>query len=79
MGRAIGEAAPIFVVLGGNIAKRTGPEHMMDSCVTMPILIFAWADNPVEQYRQLAAAAIMVLVALLLIMNSVAIYLRGRT
>lgn len=79
MGRAIGEAAPIFVVLGGNIAKRTGPEHLMDSCVTMPILIFAWADNPVEQYRQLAAAAIIVLVALLLVMNSAAIYLRGRT
>jgi phosphate transport system permease protein len=79
MGRAIGEAAPIFVVLGGNIAKRTGPAHLMDSCVTMPILIFAWADNPVERYRQLAAAAIIVLVALLLIMNSVAIYLRGRT
>lgn len=79
MGRAIGEAAPIFVVLGGNIAKRTGPEHLMDSCVTMPILIFAWADNPVEQYRQLAAAAIIVLIALLLIMNSFAIYLRGRT
>lgn len=79
MGRAIGEAAPIFVVLGGNIAKRTGPEHLMDSCVTMPILIFAWADNPVEQFRQLAAAAIIVLVALLLVMNSFAIYLRGRT
>ncbi|MBL8853057.1 MAG: ABC transporter permease subunit [Planctomycetaceae bacterium] len=79
MGRAIGEAAPIFVVLGGNIAKRTGPEHLMDSCVTMPILIFAWADNPVEQYRQLAAAAIIVLVALLLVMNSMAIYLRGRS
>lgn len=79
MGRAIGEAAPIFVVLGGNIAKRTGPEHLLDSCVTMPILIFAWADNPVEKYRQLAAAAIIVLVALLLVMNSVAIYLRGRT
>ncbi len=79
MGRAIGEAAPIFVVLGGNIAKRTGPEHLMDSCVTMPILIFAWADNSVEQYRQLAAAAIIVLIALLLIMNSFAIYLRGRT
>jgi phosphate transport system permease protein len=79
MGRAIGEAAPIFVVLGGNIAKRTGPEHLLDSCVTMPILIFAWADNPVEQYRQLAAAAIIVLVALLLVMNSMAIYLRGRS
>lgn len=78
MGRAIGEAAPIFVVLGGNIAKRTGPEHLLDSCVTIPILIFSWADHPVERYRQLAAAAIIVLVALLLLMNATAILIRGR-
>lgn len=78
MGRAIGEAAPIFVVLGGNIAKRTGPEHLLDSCVTMPVLIFSWADHPVERYRQLAAAAIIVLVALLLLMNATAILIRGR-
>jgi len=78
MGRAIGEAAPIFVVLGGNIGKRTGPEHLLDSCVTMPILIFSWADHPVERYRQLAAAAIIVLVALLLVMNATAIFIRGR-
>lgn len=78
MGRAIGEAAPIFVVLGGNIGKRTGPEHLLDSCVTMPILIFSWADHPVERYRQLAAAAIIVLVVLLLLMNATAIFIRGR-
>lgn len=78
MGRAIGEAAPLFVVLGGNIGKSSGPEHLMDSCVTLPILIFAWADSPSETYRQLAAAAIIVLVLLLLLMNSLAIYLRLR-
>lgn len=78
MGRAIGEAAPIFVVLGGGIAKRSGPENLMDTCVTMPILIFGWAKNPVERYQQLAAGAIIVLLIMLLLMNSVAIYLRQR-
>ena len=78
MGRAIGEAAPIFVVLGGNIGKRTGPENLMDSVVTMPILIFGWSELPVERYRQLAAGAIIVLLVILLLMNSVAIYLRQR-
>ncbi len=78
MGRALGEAAPIFVILGGNIGKPGGPEHLMDSCVTLPILIFAWADNPIERYRQLAAAAIIVLVLILLLMNSAAIYFRHR-
>lgn len=78
MGRAIGEAAPIFVVLGGNIGKRTGPESLMDSVVTMPILIFGWSELPAERYRQLAAGAIIVLLIILLMMNSVAIYLRQR-
>lgn len=78
MGRAIGEAAPIFVVLGGNIGKRSGPENLMDSVVTMPILIFGWSELPVERYRQLAAGAIIVLLVILLLMNSVAIYLRQK-
>jgi len=76
MGRAIGEAAPIFVVLGGNIAKRTGPQNLMDSCVTMPILIFQGSGNPKVEYHHLAAAAIIILLVVLIAMNSVAIYVR---
>jgi phosphate transport system permease protein len=47
----------------------------------MPIQIYDWiskASNDVNDYRPLAAAAILILIALLLAMNGVAIWLRNR-
>lgn len=78
MGRAIGEAAPILVVLGAAVAKNSGPQNLMDSVVTMPVLIFNWAGRPQEVYQELAAAAIIVLLIVLLILNSVAILVRQK-
>ncbi|MFG0254094.1 MAG: PstA family ABC transporter permease [Rhodopirellula sp. JB053] len=78
MGRAIGEAAPILVVLGATVAKNSGPQNLMDTVVTMPVLIFHWAGDPKVTYQQLAAAAIIVLLIVLLVMNALAIYLRHR-
>lgn len=78
MGRAIGEAAPVLVVLGAAVAKNGGPENLMDTVVTMPVLIFNWAGRPQDVYQELAAAAIIVLLVVLLIMNSVAIYVRQK-
>ncbi|MEM8911871.1 MAG: ABC transporter permease subunit [Planctomycetota bacterium] len=78
MGRAIGEAAPVLVVLGATVAKNTGPQHLMDNVVTMPVLIFNWAGRQQATYQELAAAAIIILLMILLLMNSVAIYLRQR-
>ncbi|MEO9593286.1 PstA family ABC transporter permease [Rhodopirellula bahusiensis] len=78
MGRAIGEAAPILVVLGAAVAKNSGPQNLMDNVVTMPVLIFNWAGRQQAAYQELAAAAIIVLLAVLLLMNSAAIYLRQK-
>ncbi len=78
MGRAIGEAAPILVILGAAIAKNSGPKHLMDDAVTMPVLIYNWAGRQQEVYQELAAAAIIVLLVILLLINSLAIYLRQR-
>ncbi|QDT60332.1 Phosphate transport system permease protein PstA [Stieleria bergensis] len=78
MGRAIGEAAPILVVLGSLVAKSTGPKHLMDNAVTMPVLIYEWAGRPEPEFQELAAAAIIVLLVILLAFNSIAIYLRHR-
>jgi len=78
MGRAIGEAAPVLVVLGATVAKNSGPQNMMDNVVTMPVLIFNWAGRQQATYQELAAAAIIVLLVVLLIMNSAAIYLRQK-
>lgn len=78
MGRAVGEAAPVLVVLGTAVARNSGPQHLMDTVVTMPVLIFNWAGRPQAVYQELAAAAIIVLLMILLVLNSVAIYVRQR-
>lgn len=78
MGRAIGEAAPVLIVLGAAVAKDTGPAHLMDNVVTMPLLIFDWAGRQQETFQQLAAAAIIVLLVVLLMMNGIAIILRQK-
>lgn len=78
MGRAIGEAAPILVVMGAAVAKSTGPKHLMDDAVTMPILIFNWAGRQQDEFKELSAAAIIVLLVVLLILNSTAIFIRQK-
>ena len=78
MGRAIGEAAPILVVLGATVAKKTGPEHLMDNAVTMPVLIFNWAGRQQDEFKELSAAAIIILLIVLLVLNSTAIFIRQK-
>ncbi len=78
MGRAIGEAAPILVVLGATVAKKTGPLHLMDNAVTMPVLIFNWAGRQQDEFKELSAAAIIILLIVLLVLNSTAIFIRQK-
>lgn len=78
MGRAIGEAAPILIVLGAAVSKDSGPKHLLDGVVTMPVLIYNWAGRQQESFQQLSAAAIIVLLAVLLLLNSVAVVMRQR-
>jgi phosphate transport system permease protein len=44
----------------------------------LPIQIFNWVSRPQDDFRHLAAAAIIVLLVLLLSMNALAIWLRNR-
>lgn len=75
--RAIGETAPLLVVgaLGFVAFVPKGP---MDSFTVLPIQIFNWASRPQAEFHKLAASGIIVLLVVLLLMNSVAIYLRHR-
>jgi phosphate transport system permease protein len=51
----------------------------LDSAFTaLPIQIFAWSTDANREFVDLAAAAIIVLMVALLLMNSVAIFLRNR-
>lgn len=75
--RAIGEAAPILVIGAAGYVSRN-PEHLMDGFSAMPVTIFQWTREPGEAFRDIAAAGIIVLLAVLLSFNALAIYIRQR-
>jgi len=75
MSRAIGETAPLLVV-GGASQVLFRPAGPLDPYMVMPLQIYNWTGRPQEEFEHLAAAAIIVLLAVLLAMNSVAIVLR---
>lgn len=75
MSRAIGETAPLIVV-GGASQVLYRPDSPLSSFMVMPLQIFNWTGRPQEEFEHLAAAAIIVLMIVLLVMNSIAIALR---
>jgi phosphate transport system permease protein len=77
LSRAIGETAPLLVI-GAAASPRFNPDGLTSSFTALPIQIFTWTQDPNPDFKAAAAGAIVVLMALLLLMNSVAIYLRNR-
>jgi len=77
LSRAIGETAPLLVV-GAGVSLRFDPDGLGSSFTALPIQIFAWTQDPNREFVARAAGAIVVLMALLLVMNSIAIWLRNR-
>jgi len=75
--RAIGETAPL-VVIGASTAISFDPSTPFSKFTTLPIQIYQWTARPQAEWRHLAAAAILVLLALLLSLNASAIVLRNR-
>lgn len=77
LSRALGEAAPLLL-LGGLVFIRYDPDGLFSGFTTLPIQIFNWAGQPQEEFQQVAAAAIIVLLGMLLLMNALAIVIRNR-
>ncbi len=77
LSRAIGETAPLIVVGAAAFATAV-PSSFTDSITALPIQIFQWISEPQEEYKALAAAGIIVLMAILLVMNGFAIWLRNK-
>jgi phosphate transport system permease protein len=75
--RAIGESAPM-VVIGASTFIQVDPEGPFSKFTTLPIQIFQWTARPQSAFRNIAAAASLVLLALLLAMNATAVLLRNR-
>lgn len=77
MSRAIGEAAPILVI-AGIVFIRFTPKHLMDEFTAMPLQIYDWAGRPQEEFHKVAATGILVLLAVLLTFNAVAVFIRQK-
>jgi phosphate transport system permease protein len=77
LSRAIGETAPL-ILIGAIVFVPFNPDGLFSDFTALPIQIFNWTTRPQEEFKLLAAAAIIVLLALLLTMNAFAIWLRNR-
>jgi phosphate transport system permease protein len=75
--RAIGETAPLIVV-GASTMITSDPDGPFSGFTALPIQIYNWTSRPQEQFRNIAAAAIIVLMISLLSLNAAAIFLRNR-
>lgn len=75
--RAFGETAPL-VVIGASTYIVYDPASIFSKFTALPIQIYQWTSRPQDEFRNLAAASILVLLILLLGLNTLAIYLRNR-
>lgn len=84
LARAAGEAAPLLVVGAVSGVFFAGAQGFWEQVTTgrftaMPMVIFSWARLPANQgWNALVGAASVVLLALILLMNALAIFLRNR-
>lgn len=77
LSRAIGETAPLIVV-GAVSYVSFLPRDVRSGYTVLPLQIFDWAGRPQKEFHELAAGAILVLMAALLILNLTAIFIRAR-
>jgi len=77
MAHALGETAPLLMI--GMVAFIVDiPQGPLDAATALPVQIFLWADSPERAFTERTAAAIMVLLGFLIVMNAVAVFLRHR-
>ncbi len=90
LSRAIGETAPLITIgaltfIAFLPTSPLSPEYpyvsgkwLMDPFTVMPIQMFNWISRPQPEFHVNAAATGMILLAMTLIMNTIAIYIRAR-
>jgi phosphate transport system permease protein len=77
MARALGETAPLLMI--GMVAFIVDvPKHFIDAATVLPVQIFIWADSPEKGFVGRTAAATLVLLTFLVVMNASAVILRRR-
>jgi len=76
--RALGESAPL-ILLGALAYVSYNPTGFDSDFTVLPLLIFKWSTEVQEEFRPLAAAGIIVLLAVLFALNLLAIIIRDRS
>ncbi len=77
MSRAVGETAPLIIV-GASTFISVDPDGPFSKFTALPIQIYQWTARAQPEFHNIAAAAILVLLVLLLTLNATAILLRNR-
>lgn len=77
LSRSIGETAPL-ITIGALTYIPFAPDSVWSKFTVLPIQVFNWVSRPQAEFKANAAAGIIVLLALLLSMNAIAIIVRDR-
>ena len=76
LSRAVGETAPLLMI--GALLYVAFDPTILGPFTALPVQIYTWVKLPNPGFQQLAAAAIIVLLAIVLGMNATAIFLRNK-
>ena len=76
LSRAVGETAPLLLI--GALQYVAFDPTVLGAFTALPVQIYTWVKLPNPEFQTLAAAAIIVLLAIVLAMNALAIFLRNR-
>ena len=77
MARVIGEAAPL-ILIGAFAFVTFLPNPLAGQYTVVPIQIFDWARRPQDDFQGISAAAIVVILGLMLVLNGLALVVRAR-
>ena len=77
LARAIGETAPLMIV-GMMAYIPEAPDGFTSAATVLPAQIYTWSADSMRAFTERTSAGIIVLLAVMLLMNGVAIYMRNK-
>jgi phosphate transport system permease protein len=80
LGRAFGETAPLLMVgaIAGTFTSTAAGDMLGGAYTALPTIVYNWSGQPQDEFRALTAAAIVVLLVVIMLVNASAIFLRNR-
>ena len=77
LAQAIGEAAPL-ILLGASLYVNYVPDGLLSGFTAVPLQIFSWVFRAKAGFNTVASVAILILLAVMIVLNALAIWLRNR-